>query len=107
MNRYIVLASVLALTACASGKSFESKTESKEVRTVETKTTSNGDGQPVYPTIPDFEVHAMTRTEVIAAIDQCNDNNMKPFVEYVAQKTAYGRIMVPVNVHCNPNRKAN
>lgn len=107
MKRFIAGAVILSLAACSSTKGFETKTESKEVRTFESKTSGTGDGHSVFPTIPDFEVRALTRTEVIQAVDQCNDNGMKPFVEYLAQKTPYGRVMTPVNVHCNPNRRVN
>ena len=106
MKRLVILGMVASLAACSSTPKFESKTESKEVRTSEVVTTSNHQPNATsYPTIPEFEVHAMTRMEVVQAVDQCNDAGMKPFVEYITQKTAYGRILTPVNVHCNPNRK--
>lgn len=105
MKLMMALMASLTLVACSTTKEFESRTESKDIRTVETKTTTKGDGTAVMPTLPDFEVRAMNRTEVIAAIDQCHENGMKPFVEYLSQKTPYGRVMAPVNVHCNPNRK--
>jgi hypothetical protein len=56
------------------------------------------------PTIPDFEARMLTRTEVINGAEQCKDAEMRPFVEYMSQKTSYGRVIVPVNVHCNPIR---
>jgi len=116
MKRLVLLGMVASLAACSSTPKFESKTESKEVRTFETISTSNH--KPTVeasataanggiPTVPDFEVRALTRTEVIAAVDQCKDNGMSPFVEYLSQKTPYGRVMTPVNVHCNPNRRGN
>jgi hypothetical protein len=46
----------------------------------------------------------MSRAEVISAIDQCEASGMKPFVEYLNQKTRFGKVMVPINVHCNPIR---
>lgn len=113
MKHLIALVATLSLVACSSvPKVSETKTETKntEVRTSETRTSSNDNNVVAvnqYPTVPDFEVRALTRTEVIQAVDQCNDSGMKPFVEYIAQKTAFGRIMTPVNVHCNPNRKPN
>lgn len=58
-----------------------------------------------YPTVPEFDVRMMTRSEVVAAVNECEDNDMKPYVEYISQKTPYGRVMVPVNVHCNPLKK--
>lgn len=54
--------------------------------------------------IPDFEVRAMNRAEVIQATQQCQDANMKPFIEYSTQRTEYGRVLVPINVHCNTVR---
>ena len=87
MKRLLVFGSVLALTACGTtGNQTLAKQEH-------------------IPTVPDFEVHAMPRSEVIASSEQCVDAGMKPFVEYITQKTPYGRVMVPVNVHCNPIRK--
>lgn len=114
MKRLLLLSMVASLAACSSTPKFESRTESKEVRTFETTSTSNVKPTAVVdtanggiPTVPDFEVRALTRTEVIAAVDQCKDNGMSPFVEYLSQKTPYGRVMTPVNVHCNPNRRGN
>jgi len=113
MKNLVVVLSALTLVACSSApKVTETKTETKntEVRTSETRTSTNDPNvvaANAFPTIPDFEVRALTRSEVIQAVDQCNDNGMKPFVEYLAQKTPYGRVMTPVNVHCNPNRKPN
>ncbi len=57
------------------------------------------------PKVPDFDVHAMSRSEVVTAINECESYGMKPFVEYLAQKTEYGKVLVPVNVHCNPAKK--
>jgi len=53
-----------------------------------------------FAQVPDFEAHAMNRTEVIQATEQCQNAGLKPFVEYVTQKTDYGRVLTPVNVHC-------
>ena len=58
-----------------------------------------------FATVPEFDVRMMTRSEVVTAVNECETNEMKPFVEYISQKTAYGRVMVPVNVHCTPIRK--
>jgi PBP1b-binding outer membrane lipoprotein LpoB len=103
MKRLAVISSALVLSACASSNKSFNETKETSVRTVETTSS----GKPTeYPTIPDFEIRSLTRTEVIAAVDQCKDNGMKPFVEYISQKTPYGRVMTPVNVHCNPNRSA-
>ena len=55
--------------------------------------------------VPEFEVHAMSRSEVVTAINECESYEMKPFVEYITQKTEFGKVLVPVNVHCNPNKR--
>ena len=112
MKTIAVLLTTLSLVACSSApKMTKTETKNTEVRTSETRMSTNENSTVVannaYPTVPDFEVRALTRIEVIQAVDQCNDSGMKPFVEYIAQKTAFGRIMTPVNVHCNPNRKPN
>ena len=57
------------------------------------------------PKVPEFNVHAMTRSEVVAAINECEGAGMKSFVEYLSQKTEYGKVLVPVNVHCNPVKR--
>ena len=105
MKHLITLMAAVSLTACSTTKTFN-ETKETNVRTVETTSSGN---KPVdtFPTLPDFEVRSLTRTEVIAATDQCTANGMRPFVEYLSQKTPYGRVMTPVNVHCNPNRKPN
>lgn len=61
--------------------------------------------KPQIAKIPDFEAHAMSRSEVVTAINECESYDMKPFVEYILQRTEYGKVLVPVNVHCNPNKK--
>ena len=45
---------------------------------------------------------AMQRQEVVQAARECVNGRMKPEVEYLSQKTAYGLVSVPINVHCNP-----
>ena len=60
---------------------------------------------PEYPTVPEFDIRMMTRQEVVQAIAECESNELKPYVEYITQKTSYGRVMVPVNVHCQVLRK--
>ncbi len=61
--------------------------------------------KPEIAKVPDFEVHAMSRSEVVSAINECETNAMRPFVEYISQKTEFGKVLVPVNVHCNPSKK--
>jgi uncharacterized lipoprotein YajG len=79
MKKLLILVPVVLMTACASN--------------------------PQIAKVPDFEVHAMTRSEVVNAINECESYDMKPFVEYLTQKTEYGKVLVPVNVHCNPTKK--
>ncbi len=79
--KYLIVIGLVALTGCASNQKVE------------------------IPKVPDFDVHAMTRSEVVTALNECESYGMKPFVEYLAQKTEYGKVLVPVNVHCNPARK--
>lgn len=86
----LIMVPVILLSACASSRPVEDVQRKPVVEE--------------YPTVPDFDVHAMTRAEVMSAIDQCEAGGMKPFVEYLNQKTRYGKVMVPVNVHCNPTR---
>lgn len=78
MKKFILILPVL-MTACAS--------------------------KPPIAKVPDFEVHAMSRSEVVTAINECESYEMKPFVEYILQRTEFGKVLVPVNVHCNPNKK--
>lgn len=81
--KYLIATGLVALTGCAS---FQKE-------------------KAGIPKVPDFDVHAMTRSEVVTAINECESYGMKPFVEYLAQKTEYGKVLVPVNVHCNPAKK--
>ena len=85
MKKLLLILPLVALFGCASS----------QPQTAETK----------FPTVPEFEVRMLTRNEVIGATTECENHDMRPFVEYISQKTAYGRVMVPVNVHCNPIRK--
>jgi hypothetical protein len=46
---------------------------------------------------------SMERTEVVQSSKQCIYAKMRPNVEYLAVKTdAGGKVLVPVNVHCEP-----
>jgi len=90
MKKLLILVPFLTIVGCAS-----TSTPLPPVAPVKVETAK----------VPDFDVHMMTRTEVITAINQCETNDMKPFVEYITQKTEYAKVMVPVNVHCDPVRK--
>jgi hypothetical protein len=58
------------------------------------------------PVVPGNErMEKMERREVILAVQECEEADMKPFVEYVTQRTQFGKVLVPVNVHCTPTKK--
>jgi len=46
------------------------------------------------------DVEYMQRNEVIQASKDCVDNRMKPVIQYVAQKTSHGTLMLPAMVNC-------
>jgi hypothetical protein len=78
VKKYLLLLPLLLLPACAS----------------------------TPPTVHGAEkVEKMERRDVIRAVTECDDADMKPYVEYVTQTTAHGKILVPINVHCDPVRK--
>jgi hypothetical protein len=45
---------------------------------------------------------AMERNEVVQASKQCVYAKLRPNVEYLAARTDSGKVLVPVNVHCEP-----
>ena len=45
---------------------------------------------------------AMERNEVVQASKQCIYAKLRPNVEFVTAKTNSGKVLVPVNVHCQP-----
>lgn len=47
------------------------------------------------------EPESMHRTEVIQATRQCLNAKMKPNIEYLAVKTDQGRVITPIQVHCD------
>jgi starvation-inducible outer membrane lipoprotein len=78
VKKYLLLLPLLLLPACAS----------------------------TPPTVHGAEkVEKMERRDVIRAVTECDDADMKPYVEYVTQTTVHGKILVPINVHCDPVRK--
>ena len=57
------------------------------------------------PTVAGAEkVEKMERRDVIRGVGECEDAGMKPYVEYVSQQTPHGKVLVPINVHCDPKR---
>ena len=51
------------------------------------------------------KIEKMERRDVIRGVVECEDADMKPYVEYVTQRTEHGKVLVPINVHCDPVRK--
>jgi hypothetical protein len=74
--KYIVVFSVLMLVACSSAPTYKLK----------------GYEGP----------EAMHRTEVVQASKECVRAKMRPNVEYTVQKMENGKVLVPINVHCEP-----
>lgn len=96
MKRLILLCGILSLAACASHQ-----------KPVE-PTPVIPPPQPVKEVpavIPGVSIEKMERREVIQAIQECEEENMKGYVEYLTQRTEFGKVMVPVNVHCIPSKK--
>jgi hypothetical protein len=75
MKVYVVLATSLLIGACSSTKPIPVK---------------GYDGPEM-----------MHRMEVIQASRQCIMSKMKPNTEYLVYKTEAGKVMLPVNVHCD------
>lgn len=47
-------------------------------------------------------IDTLSRIEVIQASKECLQAKMKPNVQYVAVNSDYGKVLVPVNVLCDP-----
>lgn len=45
---------------------------------------------------------AMSNADVIKHNKDCMNAGMRPNVEYVVKKTDSGKVLVPINVHCEP-----
>jgi len=55
------------------------------------------------PKLTEYEgPKALDRVDVIKGSKDCQVAGLKPTVEYVVQKTSHGKVMVPINVHCEP-----
>ena len=95
MKKLVVLSAIM-LTACAS-----TPPERPEPIIIKSEAL-----KPADPVVLGAErIEKMERREVIQAISECEDAGMKPYVEYVTQRTAFGKVMVPINVHCDPKRQ--
>jgi hypothetical protein len=55
---------------------------------------------PVYKMKGYTGPEAMDRNEVVQASKQCIYAKLRPNVEYLSARTDTGKVMVPVNVHC-------
>jgi hypothetical protein len=80
--KYIITSTLVltcALSGCASNPSQSPKTYPKGFTEPET----------------------MHRTEVIQAVRQCITAKLKPQIEYLPVKTDQGRVITPINVHCD------
>jgi hypothetical protein len=47
---------------------------------------------------------AMDRADVVKAHKDCVNARMRPFVDYVVVNTEHGKLLVPVDVKCEPVR---
>jgi starvation-inducible outer membrane lipoprotein len=45
---------------------------------------------------------ALTTADVIKYNKDCTGAGMRPNVEYVVKRTDSGKVLVPINVHCEP-----
>jgi uncharacterized protein YceK len=55
------------------------------------------------PTIKNYEgPKALERNAVIEGARSCVNTRMKPQIVYLPQKTEFGSVLVPVDVHCEP-----
>ena len=61
--------------------------------------------KPIAPIVGAAKIEKMERREVIQAVADCEDEGMRPYVNYVTQRTDYGKVLVPIDVYCMPKRK--
>ena len=55
------------------------------------------------PKLSGFEgPQALERIDVVKGNRDCFDAGMRPNVEYVTRKTDAGKVLIPINVHCEP-----
>jgi hypothetical protein len=55
------------------------------------------------PKLKEYEgPKALDHMDVIKQTKDCQDAGLKPNVEYLVQKTDHGKVLVPINVHCEP-----
>jgi hypothetical protein len=71
------------------------------ITTVLTSGCASNPSQPVHYPKNFTEPETMHRTEVIQAVRQCITAKLKPQIEYLPVKTDQGRVITPINVHCD------
>ena len=55
------------------------------------------------PKLSGFEgPQALERVDVVKGNKDCVEAGMRPSVEYVTRKTDAGKVLIPINVHCEP-----
>jgi hypothetical protein len=94
MRKYYILLVALLVSACSTSPKYKLE----DVPPTPPKVI-------VPPPPPLVEVERLDRREVIRAIAECEDSGMKPYVEYITYKTEHGKVLVPINVHCDPKRQ--
>jgi hypothetical protein len=98
--KLLSIALVLAVTGCSSTKPPEIKPEAKAEPD---KSFPKLADQKDLPKLSGYEGPiAMSRIEVIQGQKECMYAKLKPNVEYVIQKTQSGKVLVPINIHCDP-----
>ena len=98
--KLLLIALVLSVTGCSSTKPPEIKPEAK---TEPDKSFPKLADQKDLPKLSGYEGPiALSRIEVIQGQKECMYAKLKPNVEYVIQKTQSGKVLVPINIHCDP-----
>jgi len=99
--KLLSIALVLAITGCSSTKP-EVKPEPKAEVNLDKNFPKLAD-QKDLPKLSGYEGPiALSRIEVIQGQKECMYAKLKPNVEYVIQKTQSGKVLVPINIHCDP-----
>lgn len=97
--KLLLIALVLSVTGCSSTKP-EIKPEAKAEPD---KSFPKLADQKDLPKLSGYEGPiALSRIEVIQGQKECMYAKLKPNVEYVIQKTQSGKVLVPINIHCDP-----
>ena len=54
------------------------------------------------PIVEDDAMNHMSRQEVINAVQECEDNEMRPQIMYTRDKWRNKSVVVPIDVQCTP-----